>query len=205
MFSVKSYRAASDVEVPHIGVCQGPGARSHKSTSAAGPGRSTVPAGPMRRQEPSESGFLATTVGCCCSASGLPAGKNSSSFQCPRNTEKFQLSAPTKRSIVKTKPLRTRRSFSSLTREETYDAPLPYFQSTNNPNPNNKSCLSEAVEVVVTVVAVAASEVCCLFIIPLSTPLSPTLMSSFWDCTLKSTIGPTQSDFDDNTYFDNGQ
>lgn len=61
--------AASDVagENPHIGVCQGPWARTRISTLAAGPGRSTICIEPMRRQEPSESAQSGlATVGCCC-------------------------------------------------------------------------------------------------------------------------------------------
>lgn len=146
------------------------------STSAAGPGRSTVRTEPMRRQEPSESGLA--TVGFRC-ASGLPAGKNSSSnSQSPRNTEKFQLSAPTKRRLsTYLSPNPTVSKFTDARGDARRTLAIFPFSTTSQPNPTNKSCLSEEVVEVVTAVAVVASEVRRLYYSIISL-LSPTLMSS---------------------------
>lgn len=167
-----------------------------QSTAATDPGPSTIRIEPMRRQEPFGSGLA--QVGWWKSAQTIAGREKLLLFQSSRNTEKFQLSAPTKRTIVNIS-LRTRRSSNSLTREETQDAPLPYPHFNKQPKSTNKSCLSEVVEEVVTAVAVAASEVRRIILL-LSTVIAHLDVVALV-ALLPSTIGATQGDSPFHPYF----
>ena len=197
-WELKSYRAASHVEIPHISVCQGPG---------------HGPVAPHRPQGPVDPQFAASQCaarnrlkvgwprwGCCCvcGASGLPAGKKfirpfrsvpgtRKNFNClRRRNDDCQDHLTPNPTVPKFTDARgdARRTL----------AEFPFQQATKpNQQKPTKSCLSEVVEVVVTVVAVAASEV--RFITLLSTVmLSCTLLSSISHLgrTLVSTMDATQ-------------